>query len=189
MVLASASPRRRELLARVFPIFEVLAADVDEDALTTDDPVETAELLAREKALAVLALRPETMVVAGDTVVAIQEPEGWVQLAKPADEADAQRMLRLLSGRTHLVVTGVCVATAESTRLFHESSWVTFRDLSDLEISAYVATKQPMDKAGAYGLQDMSGDFIPTIEGLRTNVIGLPVERLARELNVPLRDA
>jgi septum formation protein len=110
VVLASASPRRRELLARLVGEFEGVAPEIDEDALGDPDPFVTAQRLAREKALVVRAERPDALVVAGDTVVALENGSAWTQLAKPADQAEARRMLGSLSGRTHTVVTGVCLA-------------------------------------------------------------------------------
>ena len=182
VVLASASPRRRELLGRVIPVFEVVPAHVDEEALTCTDPWVTAQRIAREKALAVSSGRTDALVVAGDTVVAIQEAGQWRQLAKPAGPDDARRMLRELSGRTHEVVTGVCLVWPGGMSAFTESSKVTFRDLEDEEIARYVATGSPLDKAGAYGLQDESQDFIVKVEGDLDNVIGLPLARLREAL-------
>ncbi len=182
MVLASASPRRRELLGQITEDFEVVPAHVDEDALTDPDPWITAQRLAREKALAVSASRPDALVVAGDTVVALKKSEGWEQLAKPTGADDAKRMLRLLAGKTHVVVTGVCLVWPKGMSSFTETSRVTFLALSDEEIASYVATGSPLDKAGAYGLQDESQDFIERVEGDVDNVIGLPVARLKEAL-------
>jgi septum formation protein len=134
--------------------------------------------LAREKALAVSAVRPESLIIAGDTVVALDDR----QLAKPRDEEDAKRMLRELSGKTHVVVTGVCLVWPGGMSAFTETSKVTFRVLRDAEIERYVATGSPLDKAGAYGLQDESQDFIAKVEGDIDNVIGLPVARLREAL-------
>ena len=153
-------------------------AHVDEDALTDPDPWVTAQRLAREKALAVSAGRSEALVIAGDTVVALEDR----QLAKPCDAEDAKRMLRELSGRTHVVVTGVCLVWPGGMSAFTETSKVTFRKLSNEEIDLYVATGSPLDKAGAYGLQDESQDFIERVEGDIDNVIGLPVARLREAL-------
>jgi septum formation protein len=170
------------LLGRLVEEFEVVPAEVDEDALTDPDPWVTAQRLAREKALAVFASRPGSLVMAGDTVVAIESHGGWKQLAKPADPPDAERMLRELSGRTHTVVTGVCLVWPGGMSAFTEASRVTFRPLSDQEIARYVATGSPLDKAGAYGLQDESQDFIARVEGDVDNVVGLPVARLKEAL-------
>ena len=179
VVLASASPRRQELLGRLLEGFRVVPSHVDEEALTDPDPWVTAQRLAREKALSVFKDEPGSLVIAGDTVVAL---ESGVQLAKPVDEADAVRMLQELSGQTHVVVTGVCLVWPGGMSAFTEASRVTFRALGPEEIRAYVATGSPMDKAGAYGLQDESQDFIARVEGDVDNVIGLPVARLREAL-------
>ena len=178
VVLASGSPRRRELLARLLPLFEVVVSDVDEDALTLPDPIATAERLAEAKARAVSLLRLEALVIGADTVVALDGE----QFAKPSDADDARRMLRALSGRTHTVATGVSLVSAEGVRTFHDRTLVTFRELDDGEIAAYVLTGEPMDKAGAYAIQGGAAAFVRRREGSETNVIGLPLERLERAL-------
>ncbi|MCH8979058.1 MAG: septum formation protein Maf [Armatimonadetes bacterium] len=183
VVLASASPRRKELLAKLVAEFEVVPADVDEAAVEEPDPWVAAQRTAREKALAVARLRPDALVIAGDTVVALSQGDGWRQLGKPTDEQDARAMLRDLSGRTHTVVTGVCLHWPGGMSAFTESSKVTFREISDDEIAAYVATGSPLDKAGAYGLQDESQSFITKVEGPIDNVIGLPLEKLEDALS------
>ena len=182
VVLASGSPRRKELLASLLGSFEVVPSSVDEDALVDPDPWVTAQRLAREKALDVSSRYPEALVIAGDTVVALPDRDGWRQLAKPVDTDDACAMLRELAGRTHTVITGVCLVWPDGMSAFMESSKVTFRKLSDDEISAYVTTGSPMDKAGAYGLQDESQSFIVKVEGPVDNVIGLPREKLKEAL-------
>ena len=178
VVLASGSPRRRELLARLVPEFEVVVADVDEEALTVADPFETAERLAEAKARAVALLRPGCLVVGGDTVVAVDGE----QLAKPRDPEDARRMLRALAGRRHVVATGVSLVSPQGVQTFHERTWVTFRPLTEGEIEAYVATGEPMDKAGAYAIQGGAAGFVAQREGSESNVVGLPLERLAEAL-------
>jgi septum formation protein len=184
VVLASASPRRKELLREVVPEFEVVVAPVDEEALTVPDPWETAERLALAKARAVFALRPEARVIGGDTVVAYSPVAGeYVQLAKPCDDADAVRMLRALSGREHVVVTGVAIVSPAGARSFTETTRVFFHALTDAEILDYVAQEQPMDKAGAYGIQGGAKAFVDRLEGSWSNVVGLPVERLAVEFS------
>lgn len=184
VVLASGSPRRRDLLKEMGVLeFEVVPADVDEEALTDPDPWVTARRLAREKALAVFAEREGCLVIGGDTVVAYDDEAGeLIQLAKPMDVADAERMLGILSGRTHRVITGVCVKWPGGFSSFTDESKVTFKTMSAEEISAYVATGEPMDKAGAYGLQGGARPFIAKVEGSVNNVIGLPTERLAEVL-------
>lgn len=182
VILASASPRRQELLLQLVPEFKVVPADVDEDGMTCDDPHQTALRLAREKALAVFALHPDHLVIGGDTVVALKGDSGWRLLGKPLDVADAHRILRELSGRTHIVVTGLALRSPRGLRALTETTEVTFRDLRDDEIQSYIATGQPMDKAGAYGLQDDSHSFIEGVKGSVTNVIGLPMEVLEEAL-------
>lgn len=177
-VLASASPRRRDLLREIVPDFEIEAADIDEDPLPGEDPVATAERLAREKAEAVAARRLDAIVLAGDTVVAVDTGSGMEALAKPVDEADACRMLGLLSGRTHRVVTALCLRWPGGSIVRSDSSLVTFRTLSGDEIREYVATGEPMDKAGAFAVQAGGGTFVTRIEGSVSNVIGLPQELL-----------
>lgn len=178
MVLASGSPRRRELLAALVPEFEVSVPSIDEDALTVDDPVQTAEDLASAKALAIAQLRQDALVIAADTVVAVREGGRWTQLAKPTDGDDAARMLGLLSGRSHLVVTGVCLRSPDGGAVFSEESTVVFRDLSEHEICEYVRSGEPMDKAGAYAIQGGASEFVEILGGSLTNVIGLPMEAL-----------
>lgn len=182
IVLASGSPRRQELLARLVADFAVDPADVDEDSLTVDDPWQTAKILAREKALAVFARHPDSIVVGGDTVVALEVDGVLTQLAKPADEEDAARMLALLAGRTHEVLTGVCVKWPKGISCFVEKSEVTFAPLTENQIRAYIATGEPMDKAGSYGLQGGARQYVTQIRGDMDNVIGLPVARLRESL-------
>lgn len=182
VVLASASPRRAELLKGLIATFEILPAHVDEAALVDPDPWVCAQRTAREKALVIYAQRPDALVISGDTVVALREGSGWLQLAKPESIADAERMLATLSGRTHTVVTGICLRWSGGMVAATEASQVTFRPLTTEEIAAYVATGEPMDKAGAYGLQGHARGFVDRIEGSTTNVIGLPMERLEEAL-------
>ncbi len=178
VVLASGSPRRRELLARLIPEFEVLVSEVDEDALTFGDARSTAERLAEAKALAVARLRPGSLVIGGDTVVSFLGRN----FGKPRDAEDAKSMLRTLSGRTHEVVTGVCLVSPQGVETFSDTTHVTFRPLSNEEIDAYVATGEPMDKAGAYAIQGGAGGFVARREGSETNVVGLPLELLEERL-------
>lgn len=182
VVLASASPRRRELLGDLLTDFAVVPADIDEEAAGNPDPWVAAQRIAREKALALRDAHPEALIIAGDTVVALPEGEDWQQLAKPSDEADARAMLSTLSGQTHTVVTGVCLIWPTGMTAFTESSRVAFRKLSADEIAAYVATGEPMDKAGSYGFQDKGRALVERLEGSETNVIGLPMEKLEEAL-------
>ena len=199
LILASASPRRRELLAQAGFTFEVRPAHVNEDVRAGEDPVAYVVRLAREKAEAVFA---ELMLPAGkpgeagpstplrsaqdDKVIALGADttvvvDGMI-LGKPVDAADAARMLRMLSGRTHRVITGVAVVGACGTEVAAEVTAVRFRSLSDEEIAAYIATGEPMDKAGGYAIQGMAARWIPRIEGDYFNVVGLPISLVATML-------
>ncbi|MGA3033827.1 MAG: Maf family protein [Terracidiphilus sp.] len=183
LVLASASPRRRELLAQVGYQFEVQPANVPEDPLPEEDAIVYVTRLAREKAEAVfreLCTRnregerqhgQRLAVLGADTTVTLDNEI----LGKPENAADATRMLRLLSGRSHRVITGVAVVTETGVEVAAEVTAVRFLTLSDEEIAAYVATGEPMDKAGAYGIQGHAARWIPRIEGCYFNVMGLPL--------------
>lgn len=175
LVLASASPRRRELLAQAGFQFTVRPASICEDLRAGENAVAYVTRLAREKAVAIYAHMesPESAVVLGaDTTVVA--PNGEV-LGKPADAADAARMLRLLSGATHQVITGVAVASASGVETAAEVTHVTVLTLYGEEIAAYIATGEPMDKAGAYAIQGYAARWIPRIHGCYFNVVGLPL--------------
>ncbi len=176
LILASGSPRRQELLTQAGIPFEVVIPEADE---TCDLPAgEAVAELSRRKALAVRARIPDRVILAADTLVAVDGRP----LGKPADTEDAFRMLRLLSGRTHQVFTGVTVITPEGeVRTGTDRSDVTFSEMSDAEIRAYIATGEPMDKAGAYAIQGRASLWIPRMEGCVSSVIGLPLY-LVREL-------
>jgi septum formation protein len=178
LVLASASPRRQELLRNANISFEVQPADINEDPLPNEPAKACAERLARGKAQAIAQKRPNEAVLGGDTVVMIDNEI----LNKPVDARDAARMLRLLSGRTHQVVTGVCLVVRGQCELVSETTSVTMSEISEEEIAAYVATGEPMDKAGAYAIQGRASRWIPRIEGDYSNVVGLPVARIYRML-------
>lgn len=191
LVLASASPRRQELLRNAGIPFSVRPADIDESPLAGESARECAERLARAKALEVWRRQPGGVVLGADTVVVVDE----VILGKPANADDAARMLRMLSGRVHLVITGVCVVKAVADfdvpgvsdvtaeiKTASETTLVTMSELSDEEIREYVATGEPMDKAGAYAIQGMASRWIPRIEGDYSNVVGLPVALVWRML-------
>lgn len=188
MILASQSPRRRELLSEAGFELEIRPADIDEARLDGESPVELVARLASQKAEAARSaldhVPADGLLVAADTIVWM----GSEALGKPADELDAARMLRELSGRTHHVSTGVCAmrlasdASALSAVTFVETTAVTFWELTEAEILAYVATGEPMDKAGAYGIQGAGRVLVSGIEGDYANVVGLPVSRLLREL-------
>lgn len=177
LVLASQSPRRAEILETAGYEFTVRTADTDETLEEALTPAEAVETLARRKALAVDLQRDER-ILAADTVVAL---DGEI-LGKPKDRADAKRMLRLLSGRTHEVYTGVCLRTADLTDVFSVCTRVTFHALSDLEIEGYLATGEPFDKAGAYGVQGRGCVLVQKIEGDYFNVVGLPVSEVHRRI-------
>ena len=209
LVLASASPRRQELLRNAGISFVVQAADIDETPLAGESPRECAVRLAREKALAVWHVRPNDCVLGADTIVVVDA----TILGKPCDADDAARMLRLLSGRVHEVITGVCVVNpvasgqlpvASKTKTnagalpggaceelatgnrqlttASETTLVTMCELSEEEIRWYVGTGEPMDKAGAYAIQGGASRWIPRIEGDYANVVGLPVALVYRML-------
>jgi len=178
LVLASASPRRQELLRNAGIAFAVQPANIPEDPLPDENARVCAERLAREKALAIARQRPNDVVLGADTVVVI---DGQI-LGKPVDAADATRMLRLLSGRTHDVITGVCLAVDGKQSVSSETTSVTMSEIPDKEIAQYVATGEPMDKAGAYAIQGIASRWIPRIEGDYSNVVGLPVALVYRML-------
>jgi septum formation protein len=184
LVLASASPRRQELLRNAGIKFTVLPADVDESPLPGEGARDCARRLAREKAWKVWGARQRDPVLGADTIVVV---DGTI-LGKPVDPNDAARMLRLLAGRTHQVVTGVCLVLSNGDIVVDsETTLVTMAELSDQEILDYVATGEPMDKAGAYAIQGIASRWIPRIEGDYTNVVGLPVAwvyRMLRDLQI-----
>jgi septum formation protein len=174
VILASASPRRRELLDLVGIAHEVIPADIDETYTEGEEAAEHAERLAREKG-AVLAKRyPNAVVISADTIVLI---DGLV-LGKPRDEADAARMLSMLGGQTHVVLTAVAVTYRGKMRAGVESVRVTFRALDRERIGAYIATGEPMDKAGAYGIQGFGATLVERIDGDYFAVMGLPLARM-----------
>ncbi len=178
LVLASASPRRQELLHNAGIAFAVQPADISEDPLPGEKEKDCAERLAREKALAIARLRPGEAVLGADTIVVIDDQI----LGKPTGAADAARMLRMLSGRTHRVITGVCLLAGGKCSIGSETTSVTMSEISADEISGYVATGEPMDKAGAYAIQGVASRWIPRIEGDYSNVVGLPVALVYRML-------
>jgi septum formation protein len=178
IVLASQSPRRRELLTLVGIAHDVEPADIDERYLAGESPAPHAERLARGKALAVTARHPSAVVIGADTIVVI---DGDV-LGKPRDRADAVATLRRLSGRRHTVFTAVAVARGGTVVSGVEEVAVTFRALSNAEIAAYVATGEPMDKAGSYGIQGFGATIVERIEGDYFAVMGLAMVRLTRLL-------
>ena len=173
IVLASASPRRRELLAALGVAFEVVPSHVDE---TTDegDPAVVAELLGQRKAEAVAASHPDALVIGSDTVVVL---DGRI-LGKPGDAAEARGMLTSLRGRSHQVVTGVAVALDGRVLSDHDRTVVHMRDYDDAAIEAFIASGSPFDKAGGYAIQDDAFAPVARFEGCRCNVVGLPLATL-----------
>ncbi len=178
LILASASPRRSELLRKARIVFRVEPAHVPEERVDGEDPVAYAKRLAGDKARAISARHPQDFVLGADTIVVCDAHV----LEKPTDEADAQRMLRLLSGRTHEVTTGVCLRGPQVDLVEHETTRVTVGPLSEEEISEYTQTGEPMDKAGAYGIQGMFSRWVTGIDGDYFNVVGLPIARVYRML-------
>ncbi|MGH9499814.1 MAG: Maf family protein [Terriglobales bacterium] len=180
LVLASASPRRQELLRNAGIQFVVNPAGVPEIRRDGEEPRAFAERMAREKAVAVFAQRPTDLVLGADTVVVVDGE----MLGKPRDAADARQMLRLLSGRRHEVITGVCLVGPRLPmgKTISETTVVNMNVFSDDDISAYVKTGEPMDKAGAYAIQGIASRWISRIEGDYFNVVGLPVALVWRML-------
>ncbi len=174
IVLASSSPRRREILAAIGLTFDVRASDVDETLRDGEAPFDGAERLAREKAAAVLATAGEALVVAADTLV-VCDGEA---LGKPKDRADARRMLARLSGRAHDVVTGVALGLGGRLESDREVTRVVFAPMTEAEVDAYVASGEPDDRAGAYAIQGIGGLFVTRVEGSPSAVVGLPVRLL-----------
>lgn len=178
VILGSASPRRKELFSRIVPQFEVFPARCDESVPEGISPEEAVRMLACRKAAAVARQFPQAAVVGADTIVAL---EGKI-LGKPEDEADAAAMLRMLSGKSHQVLTGVSVVNEGRQESFAARTRVEFYPLSDEEILRYIRTAEPMDKAGAYGIQGYGALLVKGMEGDFYNVVGLPVAQTARLL-------
>lgn len=179
LILASQSPRRRELLALLGLPFAVLAAAVEESAVDGEPPTQTARRLALEKARAVAAVRPQATVIGCDTLVAVD----GVVLGKPADAAQARAMLRSLRGRAHSVYSGVAVLGGGREIVELAESTVTMRDYTDEEIERYIASGAPFDKAGAYGIQCVPFRPAAAWEGCYANIMGLPLCTVVRALD------
>ncbi len=179
LILASGSPRRRELLSKMGYEFEIQVPDVDENV--SGKAKDIVAILSHRKAMAVAENNTSGIIIASDTLVSLN---GEV-LGKPADEADAFRMLKTLSGNTHEVFTGVTIIDAASAKCETRSirTGVCFRELSDQEIRDYIAGGEPMDKAGAYGIQGGAGKFVEKLDGSYENVIGFPVDDVQDMLN------
>ena len=184
VILASASPRRKELLSLMCENFRVIPSDCDERIPEDVTPELAPEYLSGIKCRCIASVYDLSVVIGCDTVVIC---DGEV-LGKPVDEADAIRMLKMLSGKTHHVVTGVTLGRGCRYSSFSVDTAVTFRELSDQEIKAYVKSGEPMDKAGAYGIQGRFAAYIKGIEGDYANVVGLPVGRLYQEIKRLLED-
>jgi septum formation protein len=181
LILASSSPRRRELLVQIGLDFQVLPAHIDETRRENEEPTAYVQRLALEKAHAIRAIHPEVLVLGADTTVEI---DGHA-LEKPTGRADAERMLRALSGRTHHVHTGIAVLSPHGQRTHLETTAVTFSVLNEGYLQSYLDSSEPYDKAGAYGIQGYAARWIPRIDGDYFNVMGLPLAatvRLLKEL-------
>lgn len=190
IILASASPRREELLRQIGLTFQVIPSDFDEMGVVPWPPDEHVLESSRSKAMGIALGFDDAVVIGADTVVVVDD----TILQKPENDADARRMLRLLSGRSHFVYTGLCVVRRTGGQTIkilrdHVRTEVRFGELSDEIISQYVATGEPMDKAGAYGIQERGAVLVEGIVGDYPNVVGLPVYRLSRmllEVGIPL---
>jgi septum formation protein len=178
LILASSSPRRAELLTAAGIPFEVVTVDVDESMQKLEPPGEHVRRLARQKAEAALAVHPDRLVLGADTIVLVSGD----MMGKPADRDDAVRMLRSLSGREHEVMTGVALVSTRKAVVEVARTRVWMNPLSAREIADYVASGEPLDKAGAYGIQGLGAKFIDRIQGSYSNVVGLPVALVYRLL-------
>ena len=177
-ILASASPRRRELFALISKNFEVIPSNVPETVPPEIETMDIAEYLARLKASDIAKKYPDFTVIGADTCVIVDD----TVLGKPETKEEAEKMLRLLSGRTHSVVTGCAICKNGKVKSFSSVTKVEFYDLSDEEINDYINTNEPYDKAGGYGIQGNAGLFVKAIKGDYFNVVGLPVAKLNRIL-------
>lgn len=184
IILASASPRRKELLQDTGLSFTIIPSQIEEHVAQHLSAGEAIEQLALQKAQDVFATYPDAIVLGCDTMVIWKDKK----LGKPKDEADARDMLRMLSGKTHEVITGVALLCRGHTLLFHETTKVTFYEIDEALLTAYVSSKEPYDKAGAYGIQGMGKLLVKGIEGDYFNVVGMPVARVYRELRNLLKE-
>lgn len=184
LILASASPRRRELLTQIGLRFDVLPAHIDETRHPGEDPAAYVQRLALEKARTLHVIHPEAFVLGADTTVELDNHA----LEKPTDRADAERMLRALSARTHHVHSGLALLSPTSQRTHLETTAVTFDPIPEPDLQHYIHSAEPYDKAGAYGIQGYAARWIPRIDGDYFNVMGLPLAatvRLLRDLGYP----
>jgi len=180
IILASASPRRLELLRQVCQDFQVIPSNADETEHGALSPGEMSKINAYRKARAISKTHPDALVIGMDTVVALDD----AIFNKPSNLDDAKRMLQCLQGRTHIVVTGVCLVHLRQRRLrlFSEVTHVTFKPLTAAHIAAYYKEVNPLDKAGGYAIQESGDQIVEKVDGSFSNVVGLPLERLRREL-------
>ncbi|WP_246940850.1 Maf family protein [Bacillus pinisoli] len=178
LVLASSSPRRKELLTNLGITFDVLSSSIEETIDPSVTPEETVLSLAEQKAMDVAKQYPSSYVVGADTIVVYDSQI----LGKPKDEQDAKHMLRMLSGNTHYVLTGVSIVVNGQPSSFYVRTDVTFWPISEDEISQYIESREPFDKAGSYGIQGLGSLFVKEIKGDYFSVVGLPISRLKREL-------
>ncbi len=179
IILASASPRRQELLKLIFDDFEIIPADVDESINEKTEIDLRPEKIAQRKALHIAKTHPDSLVIGCDTAVIADD----TMLGKPKDEAEARKMLKQLSGRAHKVITGNCLVFNNKIKTFSVTTEVEFYKLRDEEIDDYLATDDWRDKAGAYGIQGKAGLFVKQIKGDYNNVVGLPCAELNRQIS------
>ena len=178
LILASGSPRRKELLELADISFEIVVSEIEETIGAYSSPADIVMSLALQKASAVVEHHEDSVVLGADTIVTYESRI----LGKPKDEAEAKEILQLLSGKTHEVYTGVALVSKEKTITFYERTEVMFWELTEEEIDAYIGTKEPLDKAGSYGIQGKGSIFVQHIQGDYYSVVGLPIARLVREL-------
>ena len=175
IILASASPRRKELIKKIFDKVEYMPQNVDED-IEEDNPVELVKKLAEKKLNGIDKTYSDALIISADTIVVFNNKV----YGKPKDKQDAVRILEELNNNTHIVYTGVCIAYKGVKTIFYEESFVTFKNMTRETIEKYIEDKNPLDKAGAYGIQDE--DVVLSYKGSYTNIVGLPIEKLELEL-------
>lgn len=185
LVLASQSPRRKELLAQAGIPFTAQSPQIEEKILPEESAADYVQRLATEKSL-VISPQPGQLVLAADTIVVLPQAGGELILEKPNGPAEARRMLELLSGTKHEVLTGLCLRSPQQCWTALERTSVFFAELQSADIDAYIDSGEPFDKAGAYGIQGLAAKFIPRIEGCYFNVVGLPLNKVRTMLSVAL---
>jgi len=174
VILASASPRRAELLKKIIEDFEVIPSKIDESKITANTPEEFARSAALAKAKEVAKTNPNAVIIGADTIVVL----GGKILGKPKDKKDAFEMLQSLSGKTHQVITGIAIVDGEKVTTGAETTQVTMKKVATETIQNYVESNRPLDKAGSYGIQEIEGDFVEKVYGDYDNVVGLPTQKL-----------